>query len=196
MASEVSICNLALSHSGANATISSLGEQSEEAFHSNLLYSEARDTLLRSFPWGFAKRHLALTDVGSPPGNWLYRYAYPNGCLIAREILQADATGDPIPYELALSDAFNSRVILTNQEDAILIYTFQVTNTLVFDAAFVQMLSWKLASDLAMPLTRDAKRMEAAYQMYSTLLSEARTLSANESHITSSREASWITGRA
>ena len=36
MASEVDICNLALSHIGASATISSLTEQSEEAFHCNL----------------------------------------------------------------------------------------------------------------------------------------------------------------
>ncbi|MEO2182639.1 MAG: hypothetical protein ABGY43_10075 [bacterium] len=196
MASEVSICNLALSHIGANATISALSEQSEEAFHSNLLYAEARDSVLRSFPWGFAKRHIALTDSGSPPGNWLYRYAYPNACLVAQEILQTDVASDPIKYELALSDAFNSRVILTNQENAVLIYTHSVTNPQVFDPLFVQLLSWKLAADLAMPLTRDYKRMEAAYQMYTSLTSEAKTLDANESQITASREAAWITGRA
>jgi len=195
MASEVDICNLALSHIGASATIASLTEQSEEAFHCNLLYADTRDTLLRAHPWGFATRHLALSDVGTPPGNWSYRYSYPNDCLFIREILQVTTNGDPIEYEIALSDAYNSRVILTNQEEAILIYTYKATNTLVFDPMFVTALAWKIASEVAMPLTRDEKRMQAAYQMYLSTLSEAKTFNSNESHIDRNQEASWISGR-
>ena len=118
MASEVDICNLALSHIGASATISSLTEASEEAFHCNLLFADTRDTLLRSFPWVFATRHIALSDVGTPPGNWAYRYSYPNDCLFAREILQTNTvagSNDQIPFEIALGDAYDSRVILTDQ---------------------------------------------------------------------------------
>ena len=196
MASEVDICNLALSHIGASDTISSLTEQSVEAFHCNLLYTDSRDAVLRAHPWSFAKRHLALSDVGSPPGNWSYRYSYPNDALYAREILQTDTAGDPIKFEVALSDAYNSRVILTDQEEATLIYTYKATNTLVFDPLFVNALSWKIAADIAMPLTRDHNRMQTAYQMYQATLSEAQTFDANESHEDISREAAWITGRA
>tara|TARA_R110002051_G_scaffold118355_1_gene192098 strand:- start:434 stop:1024 length:591 start_codon:yes stop_codon:yes gene_type:complete len=196
MASEVDICNLALSHIGASATIASLTEQSEEAFHCNLLYADTRDTLLRAHPWGFATRHLALSDVGTPPGNWSYRYSYPNDCLFIREILQVTDNGDPIEYEVALSDAYNSRVILTNQESATLIYTYKASNTLVFDPMFVTSLAWKIASEVAMPLTRDEKRMTAAYQMYLSTLSEAKTFNSNESHIDRNKEASWISGRS
>ena len=196
MASEVDICNLALSHIGASATISSLTEQSEEAFHCNLLYADARDALLRAYPWGFATRHLALSDVGDPPGNWSYRYSYPNDCLFAREILQTTSGGDPIDFEIALGDAYNARVILTDQESATLIYTYKATNTLVFDSLFVIALAWRLASEIAMPLTRDEKRMQNAYQMYLSTLSEAKTFNANESQIDRNQEASWITGRS
>jgi len=196
MASEVDICNLALSHIGASATISSLTEQSEEAFHCNLLYADARDSVLRAHPWGFAKRHLALSDVGTPPGNWSYRYSYPNDAIYAREILQTNTAGDPIKFEVGLADAFNARVILTDQEDAVLVYTYKVTNTLVFDPLFVNALAWKIASDIVMPLTRDQERLKAAYQMYQGAISEAQTFNANESHDDVNREASWITGRA
>lgn len=196
MASEVDICNLALSHIGASATISSLTEKSEEAFHCNLLYSDARDALLRAHPWGFATRHIALSDVGSPPGNWSYRYSYPNDALYAREILQEDTSGDPIQFEVALSDAYNSRVILTDQEEATLIYTYKVTNTLAFDPLFVSALSWRIAADIAMPLTRDQNRLQAAYQMYQATLSEAQAFNANEQHEDINREAAWINGRA
>jgi len=196
MASEVDICNLALSHIGASATISSLTEQSEEAFHCNLLYADARDALLRAYPWGFATRHLALSDVGDPPGNWSYRYSYPNDCLFAREILQTTSGGDPIDFEIALGDAYNARVILTDQESATLIYTYKVTNTLVFDSLFIVALAWRLASEIAMPLTRDEKRMKTAHLMYQTTISEAQTFNANESQIDRNQEAVWITGRS
>jgi len=196
MASEVDICNLALSHIGASATISSLSEQSEEAFHCNLLYADTRDALLRAHPWGFATRHIALTDLGDAPGNWSYRYAYPNDCLYAREILQMDSSGDPIKFEVTLGDAFNSRAILTDQEEATLVYTYKVTNTLVFDPLFVSALSWKIAADICMPLTRDQDRLKAAYQMYQLAIAEAQVFNANESHGEINREAEWITGRA
>lgn len=196
MASDVDICNLALSHIGASATISSLTEQSEEAFHCNLLYADTRDALLRAYPWGFATRHLALSDVGSPPGNWSYRYAYPNDCLYAREILQTTTDGDPIKFEIALGDAYSTRVILTDEEDATLVYTYKVTNALVFDSLFVNALTWKIASEICMPLTRDQDRLKAAYQMYQGAIAEAQVLNANESHVDILREAEWITGRA
>jgi hypothetical protein len=196
MASEVDICNLALSHIGASATISSLTEQSEEAFHCNLLYADDRDSVLRTHPWGFAKRHLALSDMGSPPGNWSYRYSYPNDAIYAREILQTDTAGDPIKFEIALSDAYNSRVILTDQEDAVLVYTYKVTNTLAFDPLFINALTWKIAASVAMPLTRDHERLKMAHQMYIEAVSQAQTFDSNESHEDINREAAWITARS
>jgi hypothetical protein len=196
MASEVSICNLALSHIGASANISSLTEKSEEAYHSNLLYSDVRDSVLRAHPWAFAARYKALSTVGTAPGNWAYQYAYPNDCLRVRSILQTDASASPIAYELGLADAYNARVILTDEAEAVLFYTYQVTNPLAFDENFVQALSWRLASELAMPLTRDENRMKAAYQMYQAVMSEALQINANESHLHSPIEADWIRGRA
>ena len=102
---------------------------------------------------------------------------------------------DPIPFEIALGDAYDARVILTDQKEAVLIYTYQATNTLVFDPMFTNALAWKMASEIAMPLTRDEKRMEAAYQMYLTTLSQAQTFNANGSHLDRNTDATWITGR-
>lgn len=196
MASEVSICNLALSHIGAAADISSLSESSQEAYHANLLFAETRDSVLRAHPWAFAARYKHLSVVGMAPGHWRYQYAYPNDCLVVRRLLQDRTRDNPIPYEVGLSDRYNARVILTNAERATLFYTCQVTNPLVFDENFIQALSWKLAAELAMPLTRDEKRMNAAYQMYQGALAEALAINANEAHPHNPPEADWITGRA
>jgi len=196
MASEVDICNFALSHIGASATIASLTEQSEEAFHCNLLYANTRDSVLRAHPWGFAKRHVALSDIGSPQGNWSYRYAYPNDCIYAREILQTTTGGDPIDFEVGLGDSFNARTINTNQKQATLIFTYKVTNTLAFDPTFINALSWLLAANLAMPLTRDKDKMAVSQNIYQSVINEAQTLNTNESHEDINKEASWITGRS
>jgi len=198
MASEVSICNLALSNLGADATIASLTEQSQEAFFCNRLYSGARDYVLRAFPWGFARHYLALSDLGTPVGGWAYRYGYPAQCLTALEIVAAGTRPGPkaIEFEIALADDFSSQVILTDQEAATLIYTRQVTVPSVFSSMFIQALSWKLSTELAMPITRDAARMEAAQKMYSALVSEARARDANEGFKELSKESEWITARA
>ena len=56
MASEVDICNLALSHLGDTATIASLDppEGSAQAEHCARFYPIARDSLLEMHAWGFA----------------------------------------------------------------------------------------------------------------------------------------------
>ncbi len=44
----------------------------------------------------------------------------------------------------------DSRVLLTDQADAELVYTDQVNTVALFPAMFVEALAWKLASDLAL----------------------------------------------
>ena len=67
----------------------------------------------------------------------------------------------------------------------------------MFEPMFIIALAWKMASEIAIPITRDEKSMNNAYQMYLATLSEAKTYNANESHLDKrNAEASWITGRS
>lgn len=195
MASEVEICNLALSRIGAGATISDLSEESQEAFHCNLVYASARDAVLRDFPWSFAKKYKKLSVATTSLGKWSYAYTYPNDALSVRSILQADDAADPIKFEIALKDDNVSKVILTNQENAELVYTAKVTDATLFDALFIQALSWRIASEVAMPLTRDANAMQSAYQMYQSIVADAQLADARESYDTIERDAEWVRGR-
>jgi len=57
MATNVQICNLALSHIGSRAFIQDLSsDTSVEARYCNLLFNDARQAVLRDAPhgWGFA----------------------------------------------------------------------------------------------------------------------------------------------
>lgn len=196
MASEVDICNLALSHIGTKSTISALNEQSNEARQCNIHYALARDFVLRVHPWGFAEKILALALLSDPPPSWLYRYQYPTDCVTGIELVPADKTiEDPIPYKIGVSDDLNSKTILTDREGAYYRYTARVTNATLFDNAFIQALSWYLASQLALPLTGDRVIRDEAVRGYLLMSGQAQTADLNENEPDPEREASWTEGR-
>ena len=196
MASEVDICNLALSHIGTKSTISALNEQSNEARQCNIHYAKARDFVLRVHSWGFADKTLALALLSDPPPNWLFKYQYPTDCVTGIEILPEDKAVElPIPYKIGVSADLNSKVILTDREDAYFRYTARVTNATLFDDAFVQALSWYLASQLALPLTGDKAIRNEAARGYLIMSGQAETADLNENEPDPEREASWTDGR-
>lgn len=196
MASEVDICNLALSHIGTKSTISALNEQSNEARQCNIHYTKARDFVLRAHPWGFADKTIALALLSDPPPNWLYKYQYPTDCVTIIEIVPEDrAISLPTPYKIGVAADLNSKVILTDKEDAYIRYTARVTNATLFDDAFVQTLSWYLASQLALPLTGDRIIRDEAVRGYLLMSSQAQTVDLNENEPDPQREAIWTDGR-
>lgn len=130
MASEVSICNLALNHIGAYA-IASLSDATKEARDCNTLYSYARDSVLRDHKWAFATKRLTLALLTDTYSGWDYAYQYPTDCLIAYEIYNEygdnsrqvyDSETDSyvssgkIEFEICAASSLTSKVILTNKK--------------------------------------------------------------------------------
>ncbi len=112
MASEVDICNLALSHLGDTAEIASLSERSTQAKLCARFYPMARNTMLEMATWSFATRRVKLALVDNPTlaiaqsvdptanqGTWQYAYAMPNAVVNAISVLPAEAIDD---YEAML----------------------------------------------------------------------------------------------
>ena len=67
MASEVSICNMALFRIGHSQRIDSLSEASIAAELCKHIYPTIRDVLLESWDWTFARKRVALASVGDSP---------------------------------------------------------------------------------------------------------------------------------
>lgn len=111
MTAPVDIVNRALSAIGArsgaagtSSAITSLSENSNEAFQANMLYLPTVRDLLRAAHWDFARTVATLSLLKSAPGTpenptqggqwtsaypappWLYQYAYPAACLMMRAI--------------------------------------------------------------------------------------------------------------
>lgn len=173
---------MALSRIGQSQIIQSMTEKSEAARKCNLFFEQCRDAVLSDFPWPFATKFQALADIGSPPTNWSYRYRYPQDCLMARRIvvpgIRNPAEKLEIPYQIAYAE--DGRVILTDQPEAELEYTVQVTDTGFFDPIFVSALAYKVATEIAMPLANKPDIAQSMANAYLAELSRAEARAFNE----------------
>lgn len=181
MASEIQVCNLALSRVGAYR-IQSLDDATKEARECKLFYPFSRDAVLRDHDWGFARKRVSLALLSETWSGWDYAYQYPVDCLVARKITP-DAeteTGDKVEFEISSNDSLSRRVILTNKEDAELVYTAKVEDVNLFDAIFTDALAWRLASELAIPLKAKADLQNVLFQKYIFVLGRAEAINSNE----------------
>lgn len=190
MASKVSICNLALSHLGDEATVSSIDppEGSAQAEHCAFWYPIARDVLLESHDWRFSTARKALTLLsGLEQGAWTYAYAAPANCLSVRAIL-APAAGitETEQFDIEINPATGAQVIFTDMEDAIARYTLRVDDPNRYSGLAVDALAWLLASYLAGPVLKgDAGQAaaKAAYGVYLQRHQAAAVADANQRRI-------------
>lgn len=122
MSSPVEVVNIALAEIGAQASISSFSEGSNEANVAALFYTPKIQALHRSAHWNCTRFQAALTllkaavgtpenptgdTLDQPPLPWLYEFAYPNDCLKARYIVPIYSNSGPaIPLTTAPATAF------------------------------------------------------------------------------------------
>ena len=185
MASEVSICNMALFRIGQSQRIDSLSEASVAAELCKQIYPTVRDVLIESWDWTFARKRVALASVGDEPTNWEYQYQYPNDCLKARAVVlsgdRKPLASERIPFEVGYNTVNELKAIYCDLEDAELVYTAAVTSVALFTPSFCDALSWAIAKELVSPLAKDTKYVQLAGQQAELALRLAQALDINES---------------
>ncbi len=179
MATEVSICSNALRRLGDDP-ITSLTDDTERARLCNAFYIPSRDQVLRSHPWNFAITRATLAKLSDTPAyEYSYQYALPNDpyCLRVLEMQYKDYIFKIEHY------ASQGRVLLTNESTAKILYIAKVTDTAQFDSMFVDVLTAKLAVDLAYPVTNSVKLQDQMQRLFQQKLSEARSVDGQEGFI-------------
>ena len=195
MASEIDICNMALGHLGQKS-INSLTEARRESQLCKQFYAPTRDFVLRAHPWGFARRQQYLSVVsGMEPAGFEYAYYYPTECLLARKIHNPADEDTPIYFEVSTNPDTGEKVILTDYAQALLIYTVRVKDPLKFDPMFVDALAYKLAGDIAFPLTSKASVAETMFRSFQASLSVAQAVDGNESRPNPKKTCKYIRAR-
>jgi|ERR1700679_3779645 len=205
--SQVQIANMALDVIGTRSSIQSLTEGSNEANAIGRHWDNAVDAMLRACHWNFARKQVPLTLLqdgtqgGAVPAPWLYEYAYPSDCVLMRQIMPMIQTQEIQPSIGASSAAgvvaygnavrfvagtdldINGNpveVLLTNQPQAIGVYTFRNTNTAMWDSLFVQGFAAYLGARVCMTLTGDKNTQRMALQEAQQYAIDAQRVNGNE----------------
>ena len=176
MATEVSICSNALRRLGDDP-ITSLTDDSERARLCNSFYSDARDSVLRCHPFNFSITRTTLAQLSTAPTyGFAHQYALPTNpfCLRVLEMEEKD-------YKFKIENfGTQGRVLLTDQGTANILYIDRITDTNLFDAMFVDVLTAKLSVDLAYPVTSSMQVQTQMQKLYQLKLSEARSIDGQE----------------
>lgn len=164
--SPADVVNIALGRIGYQKRIGSLLDGSTAAQAALNCYAQTRDELLRQNDWYFAQETANLTLLKSAPPNyvlpwtnaypqppWKFEYEYPDDCLKVRNVKVApiflvDPAPQPNNWREAHDSALNKKVILTNVQNALIVYTQRVTNPARWEADFVEALAAALGRRL------------------------------------------------
>ncbi len=198
MASVVDICNLSLAHLGDAASVSSISpsDGSAQADHCGRFYPIARDALLEVLAWNFATRRVVLaTTANTPPTAWAYEYVFPGSCIRLHAVLPESGDENAPQNYMQGTDDDGRRVVWTNTESAVALYTHAITDTTKFTGLFTTTLSYLLASYLAGPITRDAGTKKSMYQAYMTELGLAGIANNKANNNPATKNPTWIDAR-
>jgi hypothetical protein len=174
---ETTIANRALARLGAR-NILAMTDTSAEAVACALAYPSARDELLRSHRWNFARKRIALSRLADAPAfEYAYQYELPTDCLRLMEINDVDSW-DTLPPDYEIE----GRKILTNSAALQVKYIARIADTTLYDVLFVRALVLQLAADIAEKVTGSSQLSSQMLQeKESLILGNARKIDANES---------------
>jgi len=164
MATELGIVNSALIKLGVEI-ISALPGTTRQGAIANEQYSKIRDELLYEHPWNFAiKRATLVATVNTPEFDFAYEYTLPADCL------RVWAT----QYEEDFYQVEGTK-LYSNYSDVKIRYISKVTDASTFSPQFSELLSLKLAADLAYILVQSNPLKVILLQEYNVKLRDSRS---------------------
>lgn len=172
MATLVSIWNLALSHLGNKAGLSSASEPyaSREAELCGQFWPIARQFAITKCKPSWARRRASagLLDLGDDqPTQWLYTYSKPADCLELIGVYEPEATLDEERQPCRVETWRNSSdedfdVIYCNVENAVVRWLVDEDDTDRYSPAFANGVSYLLAAYLAGPIIKGGPGMQVS----------------------------------
>lgn len=176
MSSSVQQVNRALTLLGAETISALTPEDSPAAAMAVDLYDPTVDELLAEFPWRFAVAREQLSKLTTTPANTNYttEYALPADTL--RIVRTSNDNDDWMLYR----DFETGYRRLYSNSTTLWADLVRRPDPALFPAHFVEALVYRLASVLAMPITRRVDFMQAFAGMAAAALSKAKAIDWNE----------------
>ena len=198
MASQVDICNRALTKLGADR-ITSLDDNSKSARSMKSLWDTVRRAEIRKRPWGFALKRDSLPSLAAAPA-WGFALAYQLPPDFLRLVQVSDVFIVPSLTDYREGDdsayAIEGGQLLTDFPAPLKIrYARDITDPGAFDALFVEVFASKLAYESCYEITQSRQGCEAAMQDYKIAVTEAIRCNAIERPPQGLPDDSWVLGR-
>lgn len=178
------ICNRALDLLGADPILS-LDDPSKSGRLCARNFAAARDAVLRAYPWNGAIRRARLPAlVESPAWGFAAQYQLPGDCL---RVLRLNDDGET-PWRI------EGRRILTDAGAPLdVLYVARIEA--IEDPLLAEAIAARLATDIGYALTGNASGQQAAWQLYTAKLAEARAIDAQEGTPDAFTADQWLEAR-
>lgn len=164
------------------------------------IYDLNRRSLLRSYPWSFCQNTAQLTEISEEPPDYLYTYAKPSDALfITKVIAQNDDVVASWDYDrlrwIGNTDEWEVRrddKVYSNIPGLIVKYTVDIDDESLFDDIFADALAWRLAQEIAMPITRMPELQTNAANGYIQTMQMARGMDGAQSSTDLAIARDWV----
>jgi len=176
MVSEVSICNQALGWLGANL-ITSFNDQTKESNICEANYAPIRDTVLEETSWSFAIKRVELAKLANAQIGFGNAFQLPDDLITVIRAYKDERMSDRDVLDYVVEDG----KILTDNGAVFLKYVFKQTDTARFSPNFAQALAYRIAADLAVPLTTSAALQKQYLGLYQLRLIDASATDGQQS---------------
>jgi len=171
-ASEVEICNLALTYLG-DSPITALTDNTDRARACNANYANCRDQVLRMHPWNASLVRTSLAALSdSPAWQWSHQFTLPTDPYCLR-VLEAEDLDDK-------EWAVEGRAFLADQSAVNIKYIGRITNVSDMDPMLEDTIAVKLAHTMAFRITGSVQRQSDLMQTFRLVLREARQMDGQE----------------
>lgn len=198
MASQVDICNRALTKLGA-ARITSLSDSSKQARALAACYDTVRKSELAKRYWNFALARTSLAALGTDP-DWGFarKFQLPNDYLKLMQVNDIYVAPGLADYRQSDDSpwAIEGQAILTDFDAPLKVrYVRDVTDTGIFHPLFVELLAAKLAYEICYEITQSRDGQRQAAEDYKMTLKDAALSNAIERPPVGLPDDSWTLGR-
>ncbi len=176
-ASEVEICNIALTWLGASP-IGDLLEPSEEAILCNANYIDTRDATLAAAAWSFATVRNVLTPSAQIPV-----WGYGNSFDIPLDSLRIiEASNDALRPNGAnnLDWRQEGQQIVSDADKIWIKYIARITDVTLFAPTFTHTFAARLAAILSPTVTESNTKTETLWNLYGQYLGEAMAVDGSQ----------------
>ncbi len=194
MASETTIINTALRRLGDKPITDRL-DGTPAANVADTLFDDVRDALLRAHPWNFATSRVQLIQsVTTPVYGYDYQYKLPTDWLRTLAVHGNDAGVGTLSYKME-QDTTDGAVIVSNANELWLRYVRRIIDPNIMIADFREALSYRLAADMALPITNSGTLRERLEAAFVAALRRARSIDGIEDFPDAMPDASWLAAR-